>query len=141
MNRLLLVTILILIAYFFLACNSGNSTPLNPNGDSELALLMREMESNALEMKKFVETGRVPSGKYDHKTLFTATPTEEGKTALPEYKTMAQSYLEAMSMLQSANKDNAVEHYTNLVDMCLSCHKSMCPGPVVRIEKLYVDAD
>ena len=138
MKKIFPVSVLIIISYLLLACNSSNSAPLNPNGDSELAVLMREMEADALEMKKFIETGREPTEKYDHSNLFTATPTEDGKTDIPEYKTMAQSYLNAMKALESSNKDNALSQYTNLVDNCLSCHKSMCPGPVVRIEKLYV---
>ncbi|NNF34955.1 MAG: hypothetical protein HKN68_12655 [Saprospiraceae bacterium] len=136
--KLSLVSGFVLVILFVLSCANGEKKQLNPNGDSELALLMREMEANALDMKKFIETGRVPASDYDHSTLFTAIPTEEGKTDLPEYKTMAQSYLDAMKSLQSANQNTAAGAYKDMVDMCLSCHKSMCPGPVVRIEKLYV---
>ncbi len=141
MKKIAAVSFCTVAIWIILSCSSKNPTSLNPNGDSELALPMREMEANAIDMKKFIETGRVPASDYDHSTLFTATPTEEGKTDLPEYKTMAQSYLDAMKSLQSANQENVTGAYKDMVNMCLSCHKSMCPGPVVRIEKLYIEKD
>ena len=138
MKKACVFIMLVLGMGILISCSSKQKSPLNPNGDSELALLMRTMEEDAIEMKKFAESGRVTVSAYDHSALFTATPTEAGKTSDPEYQVMAQSYLEAVKSMDSANKDNVLEQYHNLIDMCISCHRSMCPGPVVRIEKLYV---
>lgn len=108
----------------------------NPNGDSELALLMRKMFDDAYLMKQQIELGHPVTVKMDHKNIVTAHATEPEKAASPEYKAFAQTYLNAMESLNSATKENVEVLYENIVTNCRSCHQAMCPGPLARIKYL-----
>lgn len=130
-------TLCALLIFLLNSCNQAKSTPLNPNGDSELALLMRQMADETEEMKKYVDTGRIPLMKLSHSGILSATATEPDKIAIPEYKNFAKSYLNTLDALKDSNKTNIKENYNNMVGMCMTCHRSVCPGPMVRIEKMY----
>ena len=130
----------LIIAFVYTSCNSSQSTPLNPNGDSELAVLMREMYEDGLKMKKQVKVGGVPTPTIDHSKMLTAEPTEPNKIATPEYATFTESYLQILQSMKNADRNSANGIYTSMVDLCKSCHQSLCPGPIVKIDKLYLDA-
>jgi hypothetical protein len=113
----------------------------NPNGDSELALLMREMHDDVLMMKKSVEAKQVPRVRIDHTKIFTAIPTEQGKVESQEYKDNGKLYLQAIESIRKSNYKNARENYKNVVGSCISCHRSVCPGPVDKIENLLLEEE
>ena len=122
-----------------LACQQSERAPqgdLNPNGDSELALLMRTMYEETMEMKKALKEGK----KYDHsfetEAIFTATPTEEGKNASTTYKAFAQNYQHVMEQYAEASGKDLKGSYERIVENCQSCHQAICPGPLRRIRHL-----
>ncbi|HKK88566.1 MAG TPA: hypothetical protein VJ917_06925 [Saprospiraceae bacterium] len=137
MNKLVFFA---LIAFAFLwACQQTDKAPqksLNPNGDSELALLMRTMYEETMEMKKALKEGE----KYDHsfetEAIFTATPTEEGKNASTTYKAFAQNYQHVMEQYAEASGKDLKGSYEQIVGNCQSCHQAICPGPLRRIKHL-----
>ena len=110
--------------------------PLNPNGDSELALMMRSMYDEADRIKKQIAAGEAVELKLDHGKILTAHATEPEKAASAEYKGFAKVYLNHLQKLENAKGDEAQKHFNTLVENCLSCHQALCPGPVVRIKKL-----
>lgn len=112
--------------------------PINPNGDSELALLMRDMFEEGLKAKEKIKNGEIPDLVLDFEKIHTAQATEPEKAASPEYKVHALSYMQAVTALKNADKNNLEKSYTNMVDACMSCHKAVCPGPTVKIKKLYL---
>lgn len=112
--------------------------PINPNGDSELALLMRDMFEEGLKAKEKIKNGELPDLVLDFEEIHTAQATEPEKAASPEYKVHALSYLQAVTALKNADKNNLEKSYTDMVDACMSCHKAVCPGPTVKIKKLYL---
>ncbi|MEZ4935880.1 MAG: hypothetical protein R2788_27560 [Saprospiraceae bacterium] len=112
--------------------------PINPNGDSELALLMRDMFEEGLKAKEKIKSGELPDLVLDFEKIHTAQATEPEKAASPEYKVHALSYLQAVAALKNADKNNLEKSYTDMVDACMSCHKAVCPGPTVKIKKLYL---
>lgn len=140
----------ILISLFFLllfshACtHSGNEekcsapTPLNPNGDSELALLMREMFEDAMRMKSQIKAGEQPEVLHRFAAIHTAEATEPEKASSTDFQVFAQSYLQTLQAMQNAAPGDANALYHNLVESCMNCHRAMCPGPMVRIKKLYL---
>ena len=137
---------LILISFSILSCSSFNGeekcsqpAPLNPNGDSELALLMREMFDDAMRMKTQIKNGGKPDVLKKFTEIHTAQPTEEGKTDIPEFKVYAQSYLQTIQAMQNADAEHAPELFHNVVESCMNCHRAMCPGPMVKIKKLYLE--
>lgn len=111
----------------------------NPNGDSELALAMRAMFDDAYLMKQQILLGKPVTVQMDHDYILTAHGTEPEKVASPEYKAFAQSYLLAIKALSEATPENVEDRYTTIVTSCQSCHQKLCPGPLMRIEKLEFD--
>lgn len=111
---------------------------LNPNGDSELAILMREMYEEAERIKEQVKKGEQPEIKLDHGKILTAHATEPAKDNSKEFKDFAKMYLANLDQLQKANPENVEMVFQSLVESCMSCHQQLCPGPMVRIKKLRV---
>jgi len=112
--------------------------PLNPNGDSELALLMRDMFDDGLQVKEAVLAGQAPDVRCDYAAIHTAAATEPEKKALPAYDAFARSYEAAIEALENAPPAARAEAYQHMVNSCVQCHQELCPGPIRRINKLFL---
>ena len=141
----LLVSSLILCIFTILSCINNTEEcstpvvePINPNGDSELALLMREMFDDGMRMKAQIENGKKPEVLKKFEAIHTAEATEPEKAASDQYKVFADSYLAMMEALQNSSEEEATMLYKGMVETCMNCHRSMCPGPIVRIKKMYL---
>ena len=141
--RTLIISFSIFTAIFMLACSGSKrttNTQLNPNGDTELALLMRAMYDDGESMKKDILAGKMPKGHVDISRLRIAEATEPDKLTSPEYQAYAQAYEAIYAQLNKTSEtEQRVELYKSLVGSCTSCHKALCPGPLVRIEKLELE--
>jgi hypothetical protein len=115
-----------------------SEAPVNPNGDSELALLMREMFEDAERMKEEIKAGKTPKVLKAFEEIYSAKATEPEKAESPIYHSYAQTYLASLNALKNADSAQAAELFHDMVNNCMSCHKAMCPGPTVRIQKLYL---
>jgi len=111
---------------------------LNPNGDSELALLMRAMHEEGMVTKQQLLKGEQPELKVDYHKLFTAKPTEPAKVANPLYAGFASAYEKAAQTFERGYNDDQVSAYHHVVDACMNCHQEICPGPMVKIKKMYL---
>jgi hypothetical protein len=109
---------------------------INPNGDSELALLMRDMFDEGERVKHQVEAGGTPSGLKLFKEIHTAIPTDSNASG-PVFESFATAYLNAVMELEVADS-NSVFRFNRMVDQCMDCHSEFCPGPKRRIKKLYI---
>lgn len=142
MKTTLKAIIYLLLFYAFgVSCSDENigskmPKPLNPNGDSELALLMRAMYDEAEQIKQQINSGDSITLSLDHEKILTAHATEPDKAASPEYKAFAKTYLQAVKSLTTASPSQRINVYDNLVSNCISCHKALCPGPIIKIKKL-----
>lgn len=132
--------ILVCLLLFTLLLSCGESAeatrPINPNGDSELALLMREMADEAEQLKEQIARGQAVTISVAHEEILTAEATEPEKAASAPYEAFATSYLETVNQLRHADADNISERYGEMVENCIVCHQALCPGPLVRINKL-----
>ena len=137
---------LIALAVYGLSCTteaSANEDPnvkkasLNPNGDSELALLMRAMYDDAVQMKAAIERGEQPTPAIDHGEMLTAEATEPEKAASSTYQVWAQSYLQTIQSLKNEDPALVPERYNDMVNTCMACHSDLCPGPKMKIQHLY----
>jgi len=106
----------------------------DPNGTSELQLTMRDMYDYFEDVKKELAAGIKPENIKAFKHIMTDTPTEKGKNVTEVYKAMAQSYFMAV---ENMNLEKNQEAFNQIVNTCMSCHQQVCPGPMVRIKKLY----
>ena len=143
-----LIFCFLLTCIYFLACTEVNNESSNkaeyvptkwhpnPNGDSELALLMRDMYDDGQRMRVAILNGEPFTSKVDFEKILTAAATEPEKAASSEYHAFAQSYIQTMKALQGADPAKAVALYETMVANCMSCHQALCPGPTMRIKKL-----
>ncbi|MFK7971030.1 MAG: hypothetical protein AB8F95_11715, partial [Bacteroidia bacterium] len=143
---MLRIIIIICCSLALMACGSQEETTTtekavvstNPNGDSELAVLMRDMFTDSWKARQAVLRG--DHVKLDAETLariHSAQATEPDKAASPVFKAMADSYLLSVNDLLAA--EDSVERvavYTRMVGQCEVCHKQFCPGPLMKIGKL-----
>ncbi len=130
----------LLYGMMVIATSSCDEQPriINPNGDSELALLMREMHTDGMKTKKQLVAGKKPEISVKYEKLFTAKATEPAKVATPEYTAYATIYETAVKNFLERRGNDQVESYTIMVDACMNCHQQICPGPMVKIKKLYL---
>ena len=118
------------------SCTS--SKPLNPNGDSELALLMRNMTTSTSCLKELIKQGKLPD-KFPEEFLkiHKAIPTDSAvKGAV--FDALASSYLNGLNELYKSPKEELTIHYNAVVQRCVDCHREFCPGPIKAINKLLL---
>ena len=115
------------------------AAPLNPNGDTELALLMRAAFEDGMAMKAAIKNGEIPESHLDLSNLYSLDAAEPKKVASDEYKAYAAMYEAAHEALNEAdNKEEKIAAYKTIVSSCETCHKAMCPGPLVKIKKMKI---
>ncbi|MGL5890880.1 MAG: hypothetical protein ACRC3B_13390, partial [Bacteroidia bacterium] len=146
MYRLILTALagICLLAGAFAACTSKTEDPqacevkpLNPNGDSELALLMREMTKNTEAMsaalKKNTDFPEKPEGV---EKIINAVRADSTIKQAP-YEIYAKAWLDALDRLYAAPENRRTEMFNALVSNCESCHNAYCHGPLERIAKMH----
>lgn len=112
--------------------------PVNPNGDSELALLMREMLLSANNMKALIVAGNFSEKFPDiFLKIHTAKPTD-ADTKHESYDAFATNYIDNLQLLCKSPKTETVKNYNAVINSCLNCHNEHCPGPIKTIEKLFI---
>lgn len=150
-NKLVLLTIVMgcFWAPFFISCSSPqpeessivelDTTVDNPNVDSELTLLMRKMYEEADSIKATIKAGTgnisesfIEELEYVHK----AVPSNP-KLSNQTFTAFNELIITEAKALHSST-ENKVEAFNNLVNRCIDCHKTFCPGPITRIKKLKI---
>jgi len=111
---------------------------INPNGDSELALLMREMHDDGMLTKQQILDGKTPEVKCDYKSMYSIEATEPEKAASTEYQVFGKAYEASVAALLAAEEEHRPTAYQTMVGACMNCHQAMCPGPMVKIKKMYL---
>ena len=143
--KIYLTSFVLLLMLLIFACSDVDQSnsdlpPIqpNPNGDSELALLMREMFDDGMRMKEQIENGDKLEVLAKFEKIHTAQATEPDKAASKKYKLYADAYLNMLEQLKASSKEDTEILFQGLVESCMNCHRAMCPGPMVRIKKLYL---
>jgi len=145
MPRTLGIALFFLSALILATCGQqetpadAKSKIYNPNGDSELALLMRDMFDEGMLMKTAIEEGRQPEFRYDPAAIFTAHATEPAKAASEAYQSMGKAYLAAAKALQQCEPGERKAFYQGMVHTCMACHEELCPGPTRKIRRMYFE--
>lgn len=109
---------------------------------SELALLMRAMAAHADSVKAGLGRGdkKLPPYPEGIKNLLTATPTKDMHIDPITFPTFGKDYQAKVSALYQATRKDRKTAYNALVQSCANCHSTHCPGPMMRIKKMYVKA-
>ncbi|MFZ6666274.1 hypothetical protein [Peijinzhouia sedimentorum] len=149
MKRVLFsLSLLTFLCSVFIACeqektwweeNSEELARLYPNESSELAWVMREISAKTELVKSQVEKGEEIDNIIDvFKQVHDAEATK------PEVKTeafanMASSFVDSFDRLLESQEGDRIKAYNMMIQNCVVCHTTYCPGPLVRIEKLKID--
>ena len=140
----------IVLSFFVFSCS--NSEPEKKKTESafsdmyefsEMALLMEQMYDELEKTKVQVVEGN-PIGSFPEKynKINTAKMTDEF-VRNEEFNRFANLYLQNLKTLHESNPNDANRKalFNNVVNSCITCHKSDsgCMGPVSRISKLLID--
>lgn len=130
----------IVILSVIVGCSNDDKAKksLNPNGDSELAMLMRAMLDSSANIKALISKGKMPENfPEEFLKIHTAKPTDP-KVRTPEYEAFATSFVEGLDQLYKSPPEDFQVNYNSLVQRCANCHKAICPGPLKAINKLWI---
>jgi hypothetical protein len=147
MKRILVVAVVAVVVLF--SCNGDDEKKaadsvaackpgLNPNGDSELALLMRELAAFTDSVKQDILNNREPRPQpVNLSTILTAKKTDE-QIDKSVYDPLARAYIANVEFFYTSKPEDRVENYNIMVSTCISCHENFCGGPIKRIQKLFI---
>jgi hypothetical protein len=110
---------------------------VNPNGSSELAKLMRNMYDHGQAVKKQIQEQAPKLDLELFQGIHSATPTDPN-VRTPEFEGFANSWQTSMKNLGGCAESDRPQMFNMMVDNCMSCHTAFCPGPRMRIKKLYI---
>jgi cytochrome c553 len=116
--------------------NTKSNSHINPNGDSELALLMRNMFSESDSLKQLVVAGKTLSGLKRFEDIHAAIATDPTVRG-PVFDAFSDAYINAIKQLESSDSSSVLK-FNNIVTQCMNCHSKFCPGPKKRIKQLYI---
>jgi hypothetical protein len=105
----------------------------NPNGDSELAVLMRRFVDDLRDARTLVEAGQPLRPLLPvHRRMRCAWPTRPEERN-ERFDALAQGYLAAVRAFdQAPTKAN----YNDIVAGCIACHAHACGGPLDFIDSM-----
>ena len=113
---------------------------VNPNGDSELALVMRNLHFEADMIRAKLENNE----SVDLSVLRGLTV--QLVTAAPTDSSVLDSNYYMLSDLLLKQLDNIPDgqnqrlEFNGMVGACVTCHKNTCPGPIDKINLLMVSS-
>lgn len=140
------VIVLLVLAMVACAARTEGGTPPSPTQEltppSELALLMRAMAVHADSVKVGLarDAKELPPFPEGITKLLTATPTKDMHIDPITYPTFGKDYQAKVNALYKAARKDRPAAYNALVQSCANCHSTHCPGPMMRIKKMYVKA-
>lgn len=150
-NKFSIIILFVFFSFFLFDCTEKKegkisfqdttncAKPLNPNGDSELALLMREMMKSSESLKDAINKGNLPKEFPEaFLKIHSAKPTDS-ETKKESFNVFADNYIDNLKILYGSNKSNIIQNYNAVVSACISCHTEHCPGPIKAIVKLKME--
>jgi TusA-related sulfurtransferase len=109
----------------------------NLRKDSELTTLMREMELDFKKIKEDLAAGKSAKPGLDYAEILEAHSTDPEVAESESYRAFAQNFLQVLDAFEKNEVEKSAEIFETLVTSCMNCHQVHCPGPMVRIKKLY----
>lgn len=116
------------------SCKPSNNSDIDA---SELTLLMRSMEKDMKKVKKQVQKESKKIGLPDWNAIYEVRSSKSEMDTVT-FNAFASALLASTENLKNASPEERPAIYKATVDICMTCHTSMCPGPKVRIKKLYL---
>ena len=112
---------------------------INPNGDSELAHLMRKMLKDLQEVRPLVlGQNQVNTPVKGHERIRCSWPSDPGIRG-PLFGSLSDTYLATLGHFETQTTPN-IDSYNGVVAACLGCHSNFCPGPIHLIQNLWIES-
>ena len=148
-NKIGVIVGLIFTVTLFSACSENEvvaepesveikAKPIKQNGvmyvPSELALIMRQMYDNMELVNAHLKAGEeVPDSLLQgYEDMLTAEATNPAEID-DHYFGFATGWLSELKVMRETP---TLENYNNVMNACVGCHQSFCPGPIPKIKKL-----
>lgn len=109
----------------------------NPNAISEMAALMRKIDKQAERLKQEIQDGNEVIKVADFSAIRTAETTKENIHS-PGFSAFAETYLSKQEELVSSPLNKRKLVFNEMIDLCMNCHYSYCPGPTAKIKRYYL---
>lgn len=134
-------------ASFFISCQQASTGTQQEDAPakkptlyeaSELALLMRDLYAQNLEVKKQLQAGQLPDSlPDDFLEIHTAVATKNMIDKRPTFDALATTFADQMQALKEAETvEEAKVKFNLIIGTCTSCHQVYCQGPLQKIKKL-----
>ncbi len=137
------IFLMLMIALFvgFPGCKEAETEPKSDSEivmakDSELALLMRDLTTETEAIRAALERGEEHPLWSRVEELHTATPTDSTRTG-PVFEGFSNAFIRSVREMENADSLK-VKHFNAVINTCMDCHRTYCPGPMKRIEKFYL---
>jgi cytochrome c553 len=137
-------TFLLLICLSFLSCKTDKKEVKEElvydiYEPSEMSMLMNSMYEINEQIKKDIIDGKTPD---DFPLEFLKIHTAE----LSDFKQRNETFESFSKLFVEKEKDifnttsnqEAKKRYNQAINLCISCHKTECTGPIPRIKKLLI---
>ncbi|MFM7016513.1 MAG: hypothetical protein ACKOX3_09320 [Bacteroidota bacterium] len=127
------------------SCNTPNnesescsSNDINPNGSSELSLIMRKMATHLEKNRDALKAGKsmIPA-PHEIDQLISAQKTDPSLDTTI-FNAYARIYQQRIKEMAAAPDSLKIMSHNNLVSTCRDCHGNFCPGPMKVINQLDI---
>jgi hypothetical protein len=116
-----------------------DTVDVNPNGSSELSLLMRKMYDHIAAARNDVLAKKIRSSfPQEFLTIYSAKPTDS-LTKNSSFDPLADLYIHSLNIFTGSTTANLIQNYNAVLTACINCHSQHCPGPVAKMKKLLID--
>jgi hypothetical protein len=145
-----IIFIAALLAVSLFSCKSENektaedsvasckTKSLNPNGDSELALLMREFVAYTDSVKQDVLNHRTPRPQPENLSHILSAKKTDETIDKSVFDPLARAYIANVEYFYTSKPEEQIDNYNSMVNACIGCHQNFCGGPIKRIQKLLI---
>lgn len=106
---------------------------------SEMTLLMNQMYELNQKIKEDILAGNIPEEFPDKFLKIHTAELSNFKTRDESFKNFSKLFIETEKEIFNTSSNVPVEErFNNMVNLCVSCHKTECTGPIPRIKKLLI---
>ncbi|MEH6536396.1 MAG: hypothetical protein V7719_08400 [Psychroserpens sp.] len=140
-----------LVVFLFLSCNSSekveNKVTITDGTKtydvyqaSEMSTLMKGMYAYNMQLKTDIEAGNELSGEFPEEFLkIHSAELSETKLRNETFQYFSVKFIDVQRQVFKQDSMLSVkERYNSSINMCLSCHKTECTGPIPKIKKLLI---
>jgi hypothetical protein len=134
---------LLLVSCNFVGESQKENVPAKKEYDlyqpSEMASYMNVIYDLNETLKKDIQDGKAPAGFPDEILNIHSAEMSGDKDRNATFESFSHLFVERVQILyDTTSKVPLKDRYNDVINLCLSCHQTQCPGPIPRIQKLLI---